>query len=300
MSTPVNPITGLIDAHVHLYETQDEPSRIMMGLQKPETESDPIPWVDPSSISPPRFTTDQLLQHCAPHGINRIVLIQMIHYRQDNSHLLDLIQNHPGTFRGVAVLDHRMPETEQQMTSLLTKKITGFRLYGIDQRQVSQWPDSDAMNSMWAQAAETGQALCVLMEPESLPILARLLQRHPATRVVIDHMARIGMANPVQQHQVDELCRLAAFPNLYVKTSAFYALGEKQAPYLDLAPMIRQLRNAFGANRLMWGSDCPFQVEEGHIYADSVALIRDRLDFLTHEDKRWLLSKTAENVYWFV
>ena len=84
---------------------------------------------------------------------------------------------------------------------------------------------------------------------------------------------------------------------MYVKTSAFYALGEKKAPYLDLAPMIRRLRDAFGASRLMWASDCPFQVDPGHNYHDSIALIRDRLDFLTAEDKDWMLRGTAEKVF---
>jgi predicted TIM-barrel fold metal-dependent hydrolase len=83
-----------------------------------------------------------------------------------------------------------------------------------------------------------------------------------------------------------------------VKTSAFYALGKKQAPYLDLGPMIRECRDHFGAQRLMWASDCPFQVDPGHNYHDSIALIRDRLDFLSADDKEWMLRRTAEKVFW--
>ena len=37
------------------------------------------------------------------------------------------------------------------------------------------------------------------------------------------------------------------------------------APYTDLAPMIRELGDAYGAERLMWATDCPFQVMKGHI-----------------------------------
>jgi predicted TIM-barrel fold metal-dependent hydrolase len=74
-------------------------------------------------------------------------------------------------------------------------------------------------------------------------------------------------------------------------------LGARTPPYADLAPMIRQLRDAYGAARLMWASDCPFQVQEGRTYRDSIALIRDRLDFLSAEDKRWMLRKTAEKVF---
>ncbi len=56
-----------------------------------------------------------------------------------------------------------------------------------------------------------------------------------------------------------------------VKLSAFYALGRKRAPYTDLAPLIQHLFEAFGPKRLMWASDSPFQVQDGHRYAPSIA-----------------------------
>ena len=46
----------------------------------------------------------------------------------------------------------------------------------------------------------------------------------------------------------------------------------------------------------MWGSDCPFQV--GHeTYEDAISLIRDRLDFISDEDKEWILGGTAEKLF---
>jgi hypothetical protein len=38
-------------------------------------------------------------------------------------------------------------------------------------------------------------------------------------------------------------------------------------------------------------------VQDGHNYADSIALVRDRLDFLSAGDRDWLLRKTAEKVF---
>ena len=46
----------------------------------------------------------------------------------------------------------------------------------------------------------------------------------------------------------------------------------------------------------MWASDCPFQVVD-HTYEDSIGLIRDRLDFLSAEDKELILRKTAEDFF---
>jgi predicted TIM-barrel fold metal-dependent hydrolase len=74
-------------------------------------------------------------------------------------------------------------------------------------------------------------------------------------------------------------------------------LGKKRPPYDDLAPLVRRVLTAFGPERLMWASDCPFQVEGGHSYRDSIDLVRERLEFLTANDRRWLLAKTAERVF---
>ena len=92
---------------------------------------------------------------------------------------------------------------------------------------------------------------------------------------------------------------MAKHKQTFVKVSAFYALGKKQPPYLDLVPMIRRLFEAFGPKRLMWASDSPYQVVGKHSYKSSIELLRDRLDFMTDADRDWLLRKTAEKVYFF-
>jgi predicted TIM-barrel fold metal-dependent hydrolase len=94
------------------------------------------------------------------------------------------------------------------------------------------------------------------------------------------------------------LCGLAKHKRVHVKASAFYALGKKAAPYRDLAPLIPRVFEDYGPRRIMWASDCPFQVEGGHTYAASVGLVKDGLPFLRKEDKEWLLGKTAEQVFW--
>ena len=90
---------------------------------------------------------------------------------------------------------------------------------------------------------------------------------------------------------------MARHKNVTVKVSAFYALGKKQAPYHDLGPMIKQVYDAFGPQRLMWATDCPFQADKGHTYKESIDLIKNGLAFLSADDKEHLLRKTAERVF---
>ena len=66
-----------------------------------------------------------------------------------------------------------------------------------------------------------------------------------------------------------------------------YALGKKQYPYTDLSQLIQALYDAYGPQRLMWASDSPFQVQPPHTYSGSIELVRDRLHFLSQDDREW-------------
>ena len=277
------PADAFIDAHVHVWtaDTQKYP------LASPYTNRDMVP----SS-----FTPEELFAHCKPAGVGRIVLIQMSFYGFDNSYMLSVMQQHPGVFSGVAIVDETLDDTPQKMKALRELGVRGFRLY-TDRAKAEAWSTSAGMQAMWQTAAETKQAMCLLANPDALPAVAKMCQRFPKTRVVIDHFARIGMTGKVDEAELDNLCRLAKFENVFVKTSAFYALGAKKAPYTDLAPMIVRLVKEFGATRLMWASDCPYQVQGDHTYAASIGLIRDHLPTLSTEQKHSLLRGTAEQLF---
>jgi predicted TIM-barrel fold metal-dependent hydrolase len=281
-STEAGP-DGLIDAHVHVWPAYGTQYPIAAGF----TSKD----VEPSS-----FTPQELFEHCRPLGVERIVLIQMNFFGFDNAYMLDSMRAYPGVFSGVAVVDHEQPNVATVMKDLHTQGVRGYRLIATA-KSVSEWRNHAGIQAMFACGAESGQAMCMLSDPDALSGIDRLCERFPATTVVIDHFARIGMRGPVQEDDLHALCRLARFPNVYVKISAFYALGKKSPPYQDLVPMIRRLKEEYGASRLMWASDCPYQVQSPHTYAASLALVRDHLDFLGHEERVAVLRGTAEKVF---
>ena len=149
------------------------------------------------------------------------------------------------------------------------------------------------MTAMWKCGADEGLAICPLMDPRFLPALHAMCRKFPNTPVVVDHFARIGIDGQVRAEDLENLCGLARCKGVRVKVSAFYALGRRK-PRMDLAPMIRRLLGAFGPDRLMWASDSPFQVLDGHRYRDSIDLIRRRLDFLTRRIAIGSCGRTAE------
>ena len=276
--------SGFIDAHVHVWTPDLAKYPLAAGFKREE-------------MKPASFTPEELLAQARPCGVDRIVLIQMSFYRFDNSYMLDTIRRFPGVFSGVAVIDEEAKDPAAEMRRMKSLGVRGFRIRP-NERPVETWLDGPGMAAMWRCGASENLAMCHLVNPDSLPAIDRMCQKHPDTPVVIDHMARIGVDGAVRDAEVESLCRLAKHKNTSVKISAFYALGKKQAPYLDLAPMIRRLLDAYGRERLMWATDCPFQVQDGHTYAQSIELVRDRLDFLSEEDRQWLLRKTAQRVFY--
>ena len=239
----------------------------------------------------------ELLEVARPQGIRRVVLIQHLFFHGfDNTYLTDTIRKYPGVFSGVAGVDESKKHPQDEMRRLKKLGIRGFRIRPAN-RNVDRWLDSSGMHAMWRCAAEEDLAICHLIEPSAFEAVARMCGKYPTTQVVIDHFGRIGMNGKIDEKELGTLCGLAKHKQVHIKVSAFYALGKKQPPYKDLLPMIRRLLDAFGPQRLMWASDCPYQVEPPHTYDASVRLIRESLQGLTNDDRDWILRRTAEKVF---
>jgi predicted TIM-barrel fold metal-dependent hydrolase len=276
-------VDGDIDAHVHVWTPDVAQYPLASGF-------------DVSQMKPASFTPEEVFVHTKANGVGRIVLIQMSYYRFDNRYMLDTMDRFPGVFSGVAIVDESAVDPAGAMRELAAKGVRGFRI-NPGGTPLDAWIGSPGMAKMWETAADEGLAICPLIGPEALPAIGKMCERFPKTRVVIDHFARIGADGVIRDEQLESLARLADHAHVHVKTSAFYALGKKQPPYTDLAPMIRRMRDAFGADRLLWASDCPYQVGPGHEYAAAIRLVREGLDFLSDQEKAAILHDTADRVF---
>lgn len=277
-----------IDAHAHIWPPETDRFPLAAGLTKRD-------------LNPPSFTDDELMAVARPEGVGRVVLIQhSVYHLFDNSYLIDAVRRHPTRFRFVGMIDDRKPQAGAAMKQLLAQGATGFRITPfLRQDERERWLDSPGMHEMWQTGGETRQAMCCLIDPQQLPGVDRMCQRYPETPVVIDHFARIGADGPLREEDLQRLCRLVRHKHTSVKISAFYALGDKRPPHLELVPMIKRLYETFGPQRLMWASDSPYQLQGVNNYHASLSLVRDRLDFVSAEDRQWLLRKTAEKLFFF-
>ncbi|MCA9074824.1 MAG: amidohydrolase family protein [Planctomycetaceae bacterium] len=275
---------GIIDAHSHIWARDIKSYPLAEGMTLDD-------------LKPPSFTTEELLELVRPHGVTRVVLIQHRPFHGvDNSYMLDSMKKYPGVFTAVACVDATQDDVTGEMTRLQKAGAGAFRITPSEDG-TTPWTESDGVRAMWKHAGEHGMVICPLINPEHLPMADQMCEEYPDTSVVIDHFARIGGDGQIRESDLKNLAKLARHRHTHVKTSAFYAFGKKQAPYDDLIPMIRRLCDAYGPERLMWASDLPYQLNSDNTYPDSLALIQDRIDFLSPSDKQWLLRKTAARVY---
>ena len=272
---------GYIDAHSHVWT--------------PDTTAFPLSAeYTPADMAPPSFTADELLAQAQPNGVDRVVLIQMSFYGFDNSYMLSEIAHRPETFRGVAIVDHTRADLGDEMARLRERGVRGFRIYQCG--EFGAQPLDEEYRGICGLAGELQMAICPLLDVELLPATARAAAAFPQTTFVVDHLGRIGCGRPIEAAHVAALCELAAFPNCNVKVSGLYALGKGTAPYDDLVPVVQRLHEAFGADRLLWATDCPYQLVHG-TYESSLSFVRDRLPFVSDEGKEAMLWGTSERIF---
>ena len=282
------PRAGYIDAHSHVWSPQTD--RFPLG-----------PWITKEKMEPASFTAEELLAVAEPCGVRQVVLIQHApYYGDDNAYLIDCARRFPGRFSIVAIVEERRNDLAEHLRSLKRLGVRGIRIgpgRHADRSLVKEpihWLKATAMRKLWTLATDEGLILCPLMDAPFLPTLEPMLRDFPGTKIALDHF---GHALTNMPDELATLLALARYPRVHVKVSGFYKFGDRKAPYDDLAPLIKQVTEAFGSDRLLWGSDCPYQIQAGNNYRDAVALIESGLDFLDASARRAILHDTARRLF---
>ena len=151
------------------------------------------------------------------------------------------------------------------------------------------------MTPLWRRCQELKASMNILTVTGRLPDIAALAEKFPDLTVVIDHMADCPADRP---DELRKLLALARYPQVFVKVSHTWSVSKMPYPYPDAQQQVQRLYDAFGPQRLMWGTDWP--IVEAHCgYAKALAMVRDEMKFLTEEDKSWMLSRTIQRVWKF-
>jgi len=274
-SAQTPPLT--IDSHVHAFK--HDPAFPFAAGAKPPAED---------------ASAEMLLDLMKANGVARTVIIQVIHYKWDNSYLADVLKRYPKTFHGVARVNPEDPAAPDHLSKLTEQGFRGVRISPTANAD-GNWIQGPFMPPLWKRCAELKVPMTVRTPVTRMPDLVPLIERNPELTVVIDHMADSPLADPAK---LDLLLALQRYPKVYVKISHMWSLSKQPYPYPDSRTQVERLFDRFGAKRLMWGTDWPVSLKE-LTYAQAVELFRKHLDFLNSDDLAQVLGKTVQQVWPF-
>jgi L-fuconolactonase len=193
----------LIDSHVHVWVT-DPQYPFAQGAKVPE-------GVDASA--------ETLIGLMAANGVSKTVLIQVIHYKWDNSYVLDVLKRHPDLFQAVARVDPNDPAAPDHVSEQTEQGFRGVRI-SPDATAEGEFISGPLMPPLWARCEELKVPMTVLAPATRLPEITKLIDQHPDLTVVIDHMADAPLAEP---EQLKSLLALKRYPNVYTKISHLWS-----------------------------------------------------------------------------
>jgi L-fuconolactonase len=97
---------------------------------------------------------------------------------------------------------------------------------------------------------------------------------------------------------VEQSAALARYPNVSVKLSSAPLFASEPYPFRDVNSYIRRLFEAYGPRRCYWGTDVTNSYARAS-YRERVTHFTEELDFLSEEDKDWIMGRAIlERLGW--
>jgi L-fuconolactonase len=270
------------DAHQHFWKyTPAEYGWI--NDQMAALERDFLPW----DLKP-------LLDENGMHGS---IAVQARQSLEETRWLLELAKQNSFIQGVVGWVDLKSPLLRDQLVELAPhKKLVGVRHVLQDEVDDDFMLRPDFQRGI-AQLADFGLGYDLLLHPRHLPIATQLVRQYPAQTFVLDHLAKPAIADGVIEPWRRDIRELAKCPNVSCKLSGMVTEARwKTWMPGDFRPYLDAVLDAFGASRLMIGSDWPVCTLSAE-YAQTQGIVIDFLDRLTEEQRDGILGGNCARIY---
>ena len=204
------------------------------------------------------------LAHMAATGIDKAVLVHPEPYGDDHRLVLDCLQREPTRFLATSLFYPSDADAPQKLSDLVRQepKIIATRFHA--HRGTQAYLDSftePGVRALWEVAGELGLLIELHIGPNYAREVADVICAYPTYPVLIDHLAEPLMGNPIE---FADVLALAEFDNVYMKLSGLSHFSNDAPLYLEAKPFTRWVVDAFGPERLVWGSGTP-QIVDAHL-----------------------------------
>jgi predicted TIM-barrel fold metal-dependent hydrolase len=229
-------------------------------------------------------------------GVDRALTIPPWFYRWNMSYALDSLQDNRSWLAVGVLVDPHSPEGPQRLERYVKENgVSGVRVQG----RLCKWGpfDDPEATPLWAKAAELGITVDANAAQEEYPQVVKRAVQFPEMRIVLDHCGYVSEDLAPKEPTVAPVLRMARYPNVYAKLSFFGLASRQEYPFKDVHWMARQIIDAFGPERCMYGSNYPTtQYNPKMSYTQTVQLISEALN-LSDEERPWILGGTAARLW---
>lgn len=243
------------------------------------------------------FLPADLEQEIAAAGIDGVVTVHARQTLEETRWLLDLAEEHEfirGVVGWVPLAD---PDIREQLDSLArVPALKGVRHVVQDEPDES-FLVGDAFNAGVDALVRHGLVFDILIFERQLPQAIQFVDRHPQQVFVLDHLAKPQVRKTIVQPWKEHIRQLAQRENVYCKVSGLTTEADWQSwTEEQLSVYLDTVLEAFGAKRLMFGSDWPVCLL-ATTYGGWHDLVRRHFAGLSAEEQSRIFGHTAVDVY---
>ncbi|MEU5416436.1 amidohydrolase family protein [Streptomyces clavifer] len=259
-------------------------------------------WITGEELAPLRrtFTLADLEPQARAAGVGATVLVQTVTVAEETPEFLELAAGSGLVSGVVGWTDLTAPDVAGTLAAL--RGLPGGELLVGIRHQVQAEADPrwllrpDVLRGLRAVAA-AGLAYDLIVLPHQLPAAVRAAALVPGLTFVLDHAGKPPVARRRTHPWADGLRALAALPNTVCKLSGLVTEADPRTwTAEDLRPYTDTVIDAFGPERLMFGSDWPV-CRLAASYADVLDTARTLTAGLGEDGQRAVFSATARRVY---
>jgi predicted TIM-barrel fold metal-dependent hydrolase len=150
--------------------------------------------------------------------------------------------------------------------------------------------DAVAETEFWETAVEKSAAVQILCDHVQLDQALELVDAYPELTYLFDHFAHAGPETPTDEGTFAQFADLANYDAVAVKVSEIPHMSDATFPYRDMHDHVRWFLDAFGRERVIWGSDYP-NVSDVASYAESYNWLRE-VEGISAGDREWLTGRS--------
>ncbi len=276
-----------VDAHQHLWDlaVRDQP------------------WLfEEAGLEPLRrtFTVEELSRAARPAGVEATVLVQTVTEAGETPDLLALAAEQELIAGVVGWVDLEADDVPGAL-AVLRELPGGDRLVGI-RHQVQGEPDpewlcrADVRRGLRA-VADAGLAYDLLTIPVQLPAAIETARALPDLQFVVDHLSKPPIASGEREPWTTQMRALAEHDNVACKLSGMVTEADWATwDVADLRPYAETVLGAFGAQRVMFGSDWPVCLVAAS-YAAVVGAAEELTASLSPAERADVFAGTARRIY---